>query len=438
ITDGVAVLTLDVAAQSVNVLSRDVREEFAALIERLAGDESVKAAVLTSGKPDVFIAGADVDELRGVARAEDAERLSRDGQRLLDQLEQLRFPVVAAIQGACLGGGLEVALACRYRIASDHPKTMLGLPEVQLGLIPGAGGTQRLPRLIGLRAALDLILTGKSVNARRALSLGIVDEVVHPAILGSLARTRALELAQGTHQDSRTRRRGAAEVLLDGNPLGRSVVLRKAREAALEKSGGHYPAPIAAIEVIARGYADGQVRGAQEESKRFGELAISPVAQELMYLFSATTSLKKDCGVEGEAPAPREVRKIGVLGAGFMGAGIATIAAQRGTLVRLKDTGHARIGRGLAAIRKVFQERVKRRRMTEREVEDAMSLVSGTTDLTGFGRTDLVIEAVFEDLDVKRTVLHETEDAIREDTVYASNTSTLPISSIAQAARRPE
>src|SRR5690606_38111894 len=175
ITDGVAVLTLDVAAQSVNVMSRAVREEFAALIERLAGDESVKAAVLTSGKPDVFIAGADVDELRGVARAEDAERLSRDGHRLPDQLEQARFPVVAAIQGACQGGGLEVALACRYRIASDHPKTTLGLPEVQLGLIPGAGGTQRLPRLIGLRAALDLILTGKSVSARRALSLGIVD-----------------------------------------------------------------------------------------------------------------------------------------------------------------------------------------------------------------------------------------------------------------------
>ncbi|HZF72643.1 MAG TPA: enoyl-CoA hydratase-related protein, partial [Gemmatimonadaceae bacterium] len=167
VTDGVALITFDLPNESVNKLSRAVKDEFVALVTRLERDTTVQAAVLISGKPDVWIAGADIEEFLQLKTASDAERLSRDGQMLLDSLERLRVPIIAAIHGACLGGGLEAALACRYRIGTDHPKTILGLPEVQLGLIPGAGGTQRLPRRIGLTSALDLILTGKHVRAKK-------------------------------------------------------------------------------------------------------------------------------------------------------------------------------------------------------------------------------------------------------------------------------
>ena len=437
LADGVAVVTLDVPGESVNVLSREVRQEFSGLLERLGTDGDIRAVVLTSGKPDVFIAGADIEELRGVASAAAAEQLSREGHRLLDRLENLRVPVVAAIQGACLGGGLEVALACSYRVAAEHPKTSLGLPEVQLGLIPGAGGTQRLPRLVGLRAALDMILAGRSVRPKRALAMGLVDEVVHPAILLGIARERALKLAE-KDGNGRGRRRSADRMLLDENPLGRAVVIRKAREAAEKKSGGHYPAPLAALEAVARGYADGPVRGGQEESRLFGEMAMTPEARELTFLFRATTDLKKDPGVDMGAVEPPPVQVMGVIGAGFMGAGIATVAAQNGVFVRLRDADHAGVTRGLAAIREVLVDRVRRRRMSRRELEATMGLVAGTVDYTGFRRAELVVEAVFEELELKQAVLREAEAVLDEEAVYASNTSTIPIDRIAAAARAPE
>ena len=186
VTDGIAVITFDLPNESVNKLNRAVKDEFVALISRLERDTTVNAAVFISGKPDVWIAGADIEEFLELRTAADAERLSRDGQMLLDSIEKLRVPIIVAIHGACLGGGLEMALACRYRIATDHPRTMIGLPEVQLGLIPGAGGTQRLPRRIGLTSALDMILTGKHVRAKKALDIGLIDELVHPSILRTL------------------------------------------------------------------------------------------------------------------------------------------------------------------------------------------------------------------------------------------------------------
>src|SRR4029079_11232893 len=183
VRDGIAIVTLDVPNAPVNTFSRAVREEFATLLERLDQDQGIRAAVVRSGKPDVWVAGADIEEFLSIETASQAEALSRDGHAMLERLEKLRTPVVAAINGACLGGGLEAALACAYRVASDSPKTVFGLPEVQLGLIPGAGGTQRLPRLVGLEAALDMILTGRNIRGRKALQIGLVHELVHPAIL---------------------------------------------------------------------------------------------------------------------------------------------------------------------------------------------------------------------------------------------------------------
>ncbi len=437
----VAVLTIDQPNEAVNKVDLALAAELGGALSAVHDDASLAAAVLLSGKRDVFVAGADIEQFLAFRTAEDAERSSRAGQELLNRVEQLRVPVVAAIHGACLGAGLEMALACAYRIVSDHPKTTLALPEVQLGLIPGAGGTQRLPRLVGLQAALDLILTGRNVRARQALRMGLADEMVHPAILREHAILRARELASGERpRASGAKGRGhlASHLLLESNPVGRSIVFRKARENVMAKTQGHYPAPFAAIDAVRHGFERGKESGLRMEAKLFGELAMTDVSRQLIFLFYATSALKKDAGVEEPAPPPTEVEKLGVLGAGFMGAGIAAIAVQQHTLVRLKDTDDSRLGRGLAAIRAVLDERVARKQITAAQRDDMLVLVGGTTDYTGFANCDLVIEAVFEDLALKQNVLRDTERLLPAHAVYASNTSTIPIGRIAAVSQDPE
>jgi 3-hydroxyacyl-CoA dehydrogenase/enoyl-CoA hydratase/3-hydroxybutyryl-CoA epimerase len=435
---GIAVVTLDTPGEPVNVISRAVKDEFAALFSRLESDATIHGAVLLSGKPDSFVAGADIEEFLEWKSAAHAEAASREGHALLDRLQTLRIPVVAGIHGACLGGGLETALACAWRIATDHPRTVLGLPEVQIGLIPGAGGTQRLPRTVGVQAALDMILTGRNVRARKALQIGLIHELVHPAILRDVAVQRAREIAAGTRRRNQvTRPRGARNLLLDDNPLGRAVVFRKAREQTLAKTRGNYPAPLAAIEAVAAGYQS-RDKGLREEARLFGEMAMTPVCRELIFLFFATTALKKDPGVPAPAPEPLPVEKVAVLGAGFMGSGIAAVTVQQGIPVRLKDADLARVGKGLAAAREVLSDRLKKKQITRQQFADQLSLLGGTVDYSGFGGADLVIEAVFEDLAVKHKVVREVEQVLPDWAIVASNTSTIPIAQIAEASRRPD
>jgi 3-hydroxyacyl-CoA dehydrogenase/enoyl-CoA hydratase/3-hydroxybutyryl-CoA epimerase len=437
--DGIAVITIDLAGEPVNKVTAGLRAEFAEMFGLLEGDTSIRGVVITSGKPDTWIAGADIDEFLTLHTAEEAEALSRGGQELLSHLEAMKLPVVAAIHGACLGGGLETALACRYRIVTDHPKTVLALPETQLGIIPGAGGTQRLPRLIGLQRALDMILTGRNVRAKRAYQMGLADEIVHPAILLEVAIDRARKLADKTLGARRTPKdRGAAGTLLENNPLGRSVVFRKAREGVMSKTHGHYPAPLAALDAVRTGYEKGRDAGLREEARLFGEMAMTPESRELIFLFFATTALKKDPGVQAPAPEPLPVKTLGVLGAGFMGAGIASVAVQQGTPVRLKDTDPTRVSKGIAAVSAVLKEQLKKKRITRLQYEDQLLLAGGTTDYAGFQRATLVIEAVFEDLPLKQRVLREVEPLLAPNAIYASNTSTIPIARIAEAAARPE
>lgn len=436
VESGIAVLTFDVPNAPVNTFSvlarRDLEEAFAT-IQR---DPAIRAAVLISGKADNFIAGADIEAFLDFTTADDAERASRAGHASFAAIAEGK-PVVCAIHGGCLGGGTEFALACHWRVASDSPKTSLGLPEIQLGLIPGAGGTQRLPALIGLQAALDMILTGKNVRAKKALQLGLVDEMVHPSILRRVAMQRATELADGgRHREAR--KHGAGEMLLDENPIGRAIVFRKVREGVLAKTKGLYPAPLAALDAVAAGYSsDGD--GYQTEARLFGELAMTPESRELVFLFFATTALKRDMGVDATPlPKPLPVRKLGILGAGFMGAGIASVASPAGTIVRMKDADVGRVAKGLAAVRDVMREKLVKKQITRTQFDDLMLSVSGTTDYTGFGNADLVIEAVFEDLQVKQTVVRELEAVLPPRAIIASNTSTIPIGRIASASVRPE
>src|SRR5690348_4738293 len=437
--NNIAILSLDVPDAPVNTLSLALAEELRLIFDDLERDSSVGAAVLISGKADSFIAGADIEQFLEFKTSEDAEQASYTGQKMLSRLERLRVPVVAAIHGACLGGGLETTLACAWRIATEHPKTVLGLPEVQLGLIPGTGGTQRLPKLVGLPNALDMILRGRNVRPRKGLKMGLVDDVVHPAILRDVAFQRARELASGTRQRSKGRvERGAEGLLVEGNRFGRGLVFKRARQSVMKQTHGQYPAPLAALDVIRVGYEEGIDAGFQAESRRFGELAMTEVSRQLIFLFFATNSLKKDPGVSAPVPVPRPVEKLGVLGAGFMGAGITSVAVQQGTLVRLKDTDTARVGKGLAAVRDVVKERYTKRQITRQQLDDMMALTGGTTEYSGFGNVDLVIEAVFEDLALKQRVLRDVAPLMPEDAIYASNTSTIPIARIAEASARPQ
>jgi 3-hydroxyacyl-CoA dehydrogenase/enoyl-CoA hydratase/3-hydroxybutyryl-CoA epimerase len=434
----VAVVTLDLPGESINKFSRAVRDEFAAAFSALERNGSVRAIVIMSGKPDIFVAGADIQEFVALTTGEEATQLSRNGQRLLDRVAAFPKPVVAAIHGACLGGGLEMVLSCHYRVASEHPKTLLGAPEVQLGLLPGAGGCNRLPRVIGLRAALDMILTGKNVRAAKAFKMGLIDELVPRAILRSVAVAAARRLAQQPYR-RRPGPRGLVAWLLDRSAVGQALVLRRARTMTLRQTGGHYPAPLAALDTIRIGLAGGLSLGLYAEAERFGRMAMTDVSRRLVEVFFATTALKKDPGVPAPAPEPHLVERLGILGAGFMGSGIAaTAVAQAGVPVRLKDADLSRVGVGLKAAAGIIDERVRRRSISRREGGRQLALISGAADYAGFRKTDLVIEAVFEDLEIKQAVLREVEGVVRPECVFASNTSTIPISRIAEASSRPE
>jgi len=437
VDDGVATVVLDAKGQPVNVISRAVKDEFLACFAALADDARVKAVAFFSGKTDNFIAGADIEEFVKLSSAAEAERLAADGQDMLDRIARFPKPVAVGIHGACLGGGLEFALACHYRVASDHPRTQLGLPEVQLGILPGAGGCQRLPRLIGARAALDIILAGKSERAAKAFRLGIVDELVPQAILADITLAAARRLAGGW-RPKRKRPGGFVGFLLDGNPLGRQIVFRSARKQVLERTGGNYPAPLAALDAVEHGLRHGMAEGLKREAQLFGQLAVTDVSRKLVQIFFATNQLKKDPGV-ANAPPPTRVARLGIIGSGFMGSGIAgTAVAQAEVDVRMKDADLGRVAQGILAARAILDDRLKRRRMTKYEHARLIALLSGGDTYTGFGRAELTIEAVFEDLSVKQQVLREVEEVLDPNAVFASNTSTIPITRIAEAARAPE
>jgi len=445
--DGVATVLVDVPGEPVNTLSRETGTEFAAVLDALEKDAAVKAVVVASGKKDGFVAGANIEMLRDVKGAAEAAELSRDAQAGFDRLERFPKPVVAAVHGACLGGGLEWAMACHYRVCSNDRKTQLGLPEVQLGVIPGAGGTQRLPRLVGIATALDLILAGKTVKPRKALAIGLVDESVPAPLLLEIARARALALADGERlrpsasgvvdQLRKDPQATLQKLALEENFLGREVLFRQARKQLLEKTRGHYPAPVAALEAIQAGVEKGTETGLETEARLFGELAVSPVAKQLMGIFFATTALKKDNGTADPSVKGRKVEQVGILGGGLMGSGIAYVTVNAGIPARIREKDDAAVARALAAVAGIFDGRVKRRSMDRLEKLSRMRLLTAGTGWEGMERADVLVEAVFEDLKLKQEMLR-TFESLNPKGIFATNTSSIPIGDIAAASGHPE
>jgi len=451
--DGVAIVLMDVQGDAVNTLGDALGEDLPPLLDRLETDPAIKAVVIGSAKPNNFLAGADIRWLRRIDDADFAVERLKGAQQAFQRIEDLTAehgkPVVAAIHGACLGGGMELALACSMRIASnDERATQFGQPEVKLGIIPGAGGTQRLPRLIGIAAALDLILTGRTVRPRRALKMGLIDEAVPVEFLLDIAERRAAE-AIGKSADSNgglsfgklkswLSPSHLQELALEDNPMGRRLLFSKAEEKLLEETKGNYPAPEAALRVVKAGVERGSEVGYAAELEEFRDLIISPQAKALISIFFAERDLRKDSGVESDVD-PRPVERVGVLDGGFMGGGIAAVNTTRADVfTRIKEIDDAGVARGLSYVSKHLAGQVKRRRIRQRQADKAMTRVTGTTDWSGFENVDLIIEAVFEDVELKRSILAEAESVIGAETIFASNTSSLPIGAIANNAEHPE
>jgi len=433
-TDSVAILTLDKPGEKVNTLDESMMEEFSMFLDKLEKDSNLKGAVLISGKDNNFIAGADIEMFKARETAIDLEQLSKDGHSILNKIENCSKPFVVAIHGSCMGGGLELSLACDYRIATNHPKTMMALPEVKLGVIPGTGGTQRLPRLIGIQKALGYMLTGGNIFARKAKSIGLVDELTHKDALKEVA-INAVHKISKSGDFKRKDRRSKIEKFLEGNPIGRKIIFNQAKKKALAQTKGNYPAPLMIIDSVKYGYKNGLKKGLENEAMLFGQAGATTESRALVNLFFGMTDAKRNPLADNVKP----VNTIGVLGAGLMGSGIADVSINKGNYsVLLKDQTLEAAAKGEKIIWDGLNQKVKKRIITPFDRDQLSCKVTGTDSYNSFKKVDLVIEAVFEDLDLKQKIVAQVEKSTGDHCILASNTSSLPISEIARGAKRPE
>ena len=428
--DGFGVVTLDTPDSKVNILSAAAIAEIDAILRQVQ-NSPLKALFFRSAKPRIFIAGADIREIESISSAQEGEAKSRAGHEVLNRLEDLPFPSVALINGVALGGGLEFALACSYRFAAFGDDVKIGLPEVKLGIIPGFGGTWRLPARTGLRKGLELIAEGKTLDAERAYSAGLVDGLTAEPLLFDTAKEYLEKIGykKGVH---RPRRQQPIDKFLEGP--GRSIVRNAASKAVREATKGHYPAPLAAVDVVVASYGASRKDAIDREAREFGRLIEKGQYKKLISVFYLTERYKKE---QWSSEKPSPVRKCGVVGAGVMGGGIAQLVSSLGTPVRMKDVNAQALLLGLSSAKRLFDEAVKKRRLPRAVADTSMGLISPTLDYSGFRHCDVMIEAVVENMDVKKKVFADMERAAGPEAVLATNTSSLSVAEMASAVSDP-
>jgi len=439
IEDKIALVTMDIIGENQNTLRSEFANDFNQAIDQIE-DLELSAVIIRSGKKDSFIVGADIKLLQGLSNEEEVLQVTQAGYETFERLEQFNIPVVAEIHGTCMGGGLELTLACHGRVCSDHKSTILALPEVQLGLLPGGGGTQRLPELIGIANALAMMTTGKNIRAKQALKMGLVDRVAHQHYLRKASLQSIVQLKkklkkqsnrdEGFDVSSLLSVKGWQTLLLERNQIGLNFLFQQARKQVLSKTHGNYPAPEKIIDCVEAWTSGEPEYGYKTEAKLFSELVLSAEAKQLIGLFFSVTELKKDPIVADNDKAG-DIQHVGVLGGGLMGAGIALVTANKvGCEVRLKDIDEAGLNHALKYSWDYFTKARKRRHMTRQQALKKMSLISAGTDYSALAKSDLIIEAVFESLELKQKMVTEIEKTCSKNTIFASNTSSIPISSI--------
>jgi 3-hydroxyacyl-CoA dehydrogenase/enoyl-CoA hydratase/3-hydroxybutyryl-CoA epimerase len=432
----VAVVEFDLIGEKVNKLSSPVMTRIREVVAELKSS-SYKAVVLISRKNRIFIAGADIEEIKKINTKEEYLNVLKQAHEIFNALEDLPMPTIAAIHGACMGGGCEMVLACDYRLCSDASETRIGLPETKLGIIPGFGGCVRLPRVVGLQASLDIILQGKAVDSRKAGKIGLVDEVVPAQMLEARAMAFAKEVAGKGKRRKKFAAGGAMNKFLE-SPLGRPVVFSQAKKGVLSATKGFYPAPLEAIKVISKTYGmSNRDRALEIEMQGFVEVATTAVSKYLIDLFYMMEEVKKQTGVSGPVTA-HPVNNLAVLGAGTMGGGIAQVAADKGVHVRMKDISNKALAIGFKQAADIWSKDLKRKKINKYEFEAKMSHITGGLDYAGFGQMDVVIEAIIEDMAIKKKTIAETVTHCRPDAIIATNTSSLSVTEMAEAHPHPE
>lgn len=432
----VLVVVLDRPDSKVNLIDEQWLAEMTDAVARAERDRP-KGFVVRSAKPANFVAGADVDLIAFIREQGEAASRAAQGQELLNRIEDLPCFTLAAINGACLGGGLELALAFDTRIVADDESIQMGLPEVRLGILPGFAGTWRLPRRLGITTALPLILAGKSLRPKKALRAGLVDRIVAPEYLERVA----LEMAAAAKPPRRAKRKLGERItdfVLGRTAPGKSFLRKMTLNTVRKQTGGHYPAPFEIVDRVLDGYGAKRAKALPEEAQAFGRLAVTPVAKNLLFLFRGNEALGRHPWAGRPADVDRTSRRAAVIGAGTMGGGIAGALAQRGIDVRLKDVAIESLRLGMAGAAAPLNKRVKRRSLTPRERDAILARISPTLEDTGYGHVDFAIEAVPEILELKQKVFRMLEERMREEAYLATNTSSLPISTIAEGLRSPE
>jgi len=433
VENGVAHVVFDAAESKVNVLSAAVMSELQGIVGRVAADASLKAVLFRSAKPKIFIAGADIREIENLSDAATAAAKAGAGQQILNQIEDLRIPSVALISGVALGGGLEFALACTWRIACFGDSVRIGLPETKLGIIPGFGGTWRLPARTGLQKGIELIVQGRTLEPAAAYKAGLVDALAPENLLleTTLDFLKKMEFSKNRPPRSA---RNLMQKLLENTAPGRRILAKAAQKSILEATRGHYPAPLKAVDVIVANYGAPRAEALKRETQAFGELVAKGGHKPLIHVFYLMERYKKEAWT-AEKPAP--VAACGILGSGVMGGGIAQLVSAEGIPARMKDVKTDALLLGLRSAKAVYSGAVKKRRMSRAEADTRMGLIQPTLDYSGFRNLDLVIEAVVEDIGVKKKVFAELDGVTAPEAILASNTSSLPVTEMAAAVKDP-